>query len=193
MITPAQIAAKREKDKAKLLKLTASDFQRKAVITDDDLETVATIDTSKGFRSLGGLVDLVRADVFLRALIHKRTGATTFQVYETIIYRGDDRRYQSANFQDGEVIGTAALTQIGHNVLDCDPTYQYIGCNRSEDFAFEVPETTLRRVAVAQADQFWRFKFRAQSGDDWEDMIAPAEAAGLLAAAEAYKAAHHLE
>jgi len=192
MITPAQIAEKREKDKGKLLRMSPADFQRTVQITDDDLETVATLSTVKGFRSLGGLVDMVRADVFLRAHVNKLTGSASYQVYETIMYRGDDRRYETVNFQDGDAIGTAELTQVSHVILDCDPAYRYFGCSRSVDFAFDVPETLLKRVAAAPADRFWRFKFRAQAGDDWEDMISPAEASGLLAAVAAFRDQRHL-
>ena len=102
MITQQQIDKKREKDKAKLLKLMPTDFQKSVELKDDDLETIATFSTLKGFRSAGGLFDIQGSDVMLRAHVSKRTGAATYQVYAYIWYKEtQERRYQSVNYQDG--------------------------------------------------------------------------------------------
>lgn len=58
---------------------------------------------------------------------------------------------------------------------------------------FPVPEELLQSIAARPVDQIWRMKFRPQAGIDWEEMIAPAEVAGLLNAVAAYRSAHSLE
>ncbi len=64
--------------------LTPSDFLRTATLQDDDLETVAVLTTEPGFHYRGGFTDRARTDSFMRAIITKRTGTTTYQVYSTI-------------------------------------------------------------------------------------------------------------
>lgn len=194
MITPQQIEKKREKDKAKLLKLTAADFQKTVELKDDDLETIATLTTAKGFRSTGGLFDIQGSDVMLRAHVNKRTGEATYQVYAYIWYKEtQERRYQSVNYQNGSEIGSATVNNLASRVISCDEYSATLGCSRSEEFVFPISEELLEGIAARPADQFWRMKFRAQAGIDWEEIFAPAEVAGLLNSIAAYKAARGLE
>ncbi len=189
MITQEQIDRKREKDKVKLLKLTPADFQKTVELKDDDLETIATLTTAKGFRSTGGLFDIQGSDVMLRAHVNKRTGEATYQVYAYIWYKEtQERRYQSVNYQDGGDIRSATVNNLASRVISCDEYSETLGCSRFEEFVFPISEELLESMAARSTDQFWRMKFRAQAGIDWEEMFAPAEAAGLIAAVTAYKA-----
>lgn len=187
MITQSQIDKKRVKDRTRMLKLTAEHFAKSATLKDDDLETIATIDTERGFRTPAGLFDIAGSDIFLRAHITKATGAVTYQAYEASWYTATQfRDYHSANFEAVEGVGTATLTKISARLGECGPHSEAIGCVRIEHSAFTVSETLLRQIAMRPADKFWRIKFRAQAGSDWEENIAPAEVAGLLAAVDAY-------
>lgn len=194
MITPQQIEKKREKDKAKLLKLTPFDFQKAVELKDDDLETIATLTTAKGFRATGGLFDIQGSDVMLRAHVNKRTGEASYQVYAYIWYKEtQERRYQSVNYQNGGEIGSATVNNLASRVISCDEYSATLGCSRSEEFVFPVSEELLESIAARSAGQFWRMKFRAQAGIDWEEIFAPAEAAGLLAAIASYKSSRGLD
>lgn len=194
MITPQQIEKKREKDKAKLLKLTPADFQKAVELKDDDLETIATLSTAKGFRSSGGLFDIQGSDVMLRAHVSKRSGETTYQVYAYVWYKEtQERRYQTVNYQSDGNVASATLNTLASRVISCDQYSATLGCSRSEEFVFPVSVDLLQSIAARPADQFWRMKFRAQAGMDWEEMFAPAEVAGLLNSVAAYRAAHGLE
>lgn len=194
MITQEQIEKKREKDKAKLLKLTAADFQKSVELKDDDLETIATLSTAKGFRSSGGLFDIQGSDVMLRAHVSKRAGEATYQVYAYVWYKEtQERRYQTVNYQSDGDLASATVNNLASRVISCDQYSATLGCSRSEEFVFPVSEELLQSIAARPADQFWRMKFRAQAGIDWEEIFAPAEVAGLLNSVAAYRAAHGLE
>lgn len=194
MITQGQIEKKREKDKTKLLKLTPADFQKSVEIKDDDLETIATLSTAKGFRSTGGLFDIQGSDVMLRAHVNKRSGEATYQVYAYVWYKEtQERRYQSVNYQSDGEVASATVNNLASRVISCDQYSATLGCSRSEEFVFPVSEELLQSIVARPADQFWRMKFRAQAGIDWEEMFAPAEVAGLLNSVAAYKGAHGLE
>lgn len=188
MITQSQVDRKREKDKAKLLKLTVDQFVKTVAIKDDDLETIATIDTKRGFRPAGGFFDIQGSDIFLRALVDKASGKATFQAYQLLWYKHTQLRdYRIVNYQLGEnAIGTAVLTRLSERVIECDQYSAVLGCTRSEEVVFEIPELLLRQIASRPADQVWRIKFRAQSGNDWEEIVSPLEAAGLLSAVETF-------
>lgn len=156
----------------------------KVTIKDDSLESVATLTTEPAFKFKGGFTDRTRADSFLRALISKATGRTIYQVYARLSYTGD-RSFQSVNYENSTGPASALLT-INSGTVDC----RYGVCVWNRDLAFEVPEAVLRTIALRSSERPvrpWRFRFKASVGDDWTDDIAPAEIAGLLIAAEAFR------
>jgi hypothetical protein len=189
MITAKQVEQKRAKDRERLLKLTPEHFAQTITFDDDDLQTVATLSTEKGFRTPHGLFDIQGADIFLRAHVGKKEGETSYQVYLESFYQATSTRdYTSANFLvDGEV-QSAKLITLSNRTVKCEQYSDVLGCTRAETVTFIVSEAALRAAAALPQGTFWRIKFRARAGDDWEDQIAPAEAAGLLAAIDAFKA-----
>lgn len=103
------------------------------------------------------------------------------------------RNYSLANYERTSGIGTAELTRINSNVIKCGQYSDVLGCDRSEEVVFDVQEELIRQIAARPADKLWRIKFRATAGKDWEEQIAPAEAAGLLAAIDAYNAGRRVD
>jgi hypothetical protein len=168
-----------------LQKLDAGHFARTAQLIDDDLETVAQINTSPGFTYRGGFTERVRSDNFLRASISKSDGRTLFQVYQTLLYTGGHRNFVSANYQTSAGPRSVPLIRISSNVSSCASAGF---CLRAEDVAFEVPEEVLRSVAAA-GGQPWRYRLNAQAGESWDDNLSPSEVAGLLSRVDAYRAA----
>lgn len=174
----------------RMARLTPADFQRTATLQDDDLDTEAVLTTEPGFHYRGGFTDRFRTDSFVRAIITKRTGMTMFQIYASITYGGDWRRYNSATYAMPEGPRPAEFTAISQNV-DC--TYGI--CSYFETVGFTIPEADLRRIAAtyqAGSAPPWRFRFRAQSGHAWSEEMSPAEVAGMIAAVDAYRASHGL-
>ncbi len=183
-----------DKQQAKRLeqfaRLTPGDVARLVSTTDDDLEAVATLTTERAFTSPGGFTYRVRADNFLRALIDKKSGRTIFQLYAQLAYTGEARRFNGANFQLAGTLASGPLI-LSSSTVDCP----YGVCLHEDHIAFEVPEALLRELTT-HADERpvrpWRFRLKAQSGEDWTDDMAPAEAAGLLAAVDHYRREHGL-
>jgi hypothetical protein len=184
-------AAKPNKQLERLLALDPSHFQQTATVIDDALETTARISTERGFQFKGGLLKVVGDDNFLRAFIDKKTGLTQFQVYQIIPYSGNWRFYHTVNYETPEGPKSEELTVIDRSVTGCG---RY-GCSFVEHVGFTADESLLRTVAASYTPGMraaWRFKLKAKAAEDWQDGIAPAEIAGLLAAVDAYKAAHGL-
>jgi len=183
-----------DKQQAKRLeqfaKLTPDDVAKLVTTADDHLESVATLTTDRVFKTPGGFSDRVRADNFLRALIDKKSGRTIFQLYAQLLYTGEPRRFNGANFQLADSITSSPLT-ISNETVDCP----YGVCMHEEHIAFEVPEALLRDLAARGEERPvrpWRFRLKAQNGEDWTDDMAPAEAAGLLIAVDRYRREHGL-
>jgi hypothetical protein len=171
--------------------MTPADFQRTATLKDDPLDTTAIVSTQPGFEEKRGLLKLVWNDNFLRAFIDKKTGATQFQVYQYISYGGSWRFYHTANYEAPNGPESQPVTVIDRSVDSCS-TY---GCSFTEHIGFDVPEALLRWVAArytAQPGSIWRFKIGSKAGGDWQDGMATAEVAGLLAAVDQFRAARGL-
>ncbi len=168
-------------------KLSPEHFARTSETQDDELEVLATIHTRDGYAFKGSFTDRMRADTFLRALIEKRSGAASYQLYARLSYSGEWRTFTSARYATSQGPVSAPLTAI-----DRDVSCQYGVCVYTEHVAFEVSEDFLRQLAERASERPvrpWRFRFKARSGLDWTDDMAPAEAAGLLLAVDRYRAA----
>lgn len=170
------------------LSLTKEHFKNTAMVKDDSLDTVATITTVNGFQEKRGLLGIVWDDNFLRAFIDKKTGKTSFQLYQVIYYQGSGWNfYQTVNFETPSGPQSKPVTVISRDV-DCTGS-RYSGCTYVEHVAFDVDESLLRTIAVNYSPgqrAGWKFKFTAKSGKDYNDGMLPAEIAGLLDKVDEY-------
>lgn len=192
MSSPASADSHTDKAAKVALALTPDHFRSTAKVSDDSLDTTATITTEAGFQDKRGLLGIVWNDNFLRAFVDKKTGTATFQVYQRIAYSGDWRFYQQVNYETPDGPEAAEVTSIARDVIGCSA---YGGCTHDEAFGFEVPETLLRRIATLYqpgAALGWRFKYKAKAGDDWQDGMLPAEIVGMLQVVDAYRREHGL-
>jgi len=184
------IGVARADDMAVLLAETPQSCAAQVQTKDDDLDVTAKFDTVNCFKQSKGFLQLWSIDNFLRAWIDKRTGATTFQVYESVIYDDDGWRfYETANFATPAGPQTTPVTSISRDVISCSG----MGCLYDEDFGFDVDESLLRAEAATYAPSTfnsWQFKFSAKNGSELRDGIMPAEIAALLSVIDAYRAAH---
>jgi hypothetical protein len=178
-----------QKEVAKLQALTPTSVKASIVIHDDDLETIATFSTANAYSSKGRFTDHVRSDNFLRAFIDKRTGVTRFQVYQEISYNYANRDFTTVNFSTPGGPLSAAVDLIGHDIVACFGSM----CSFKDSIGFNVDESVLRATAsqyVPGDSPYWRFRYHGRAGIDWNDRMMPAEAAGLLAVVDAWRAAH---
>jgi len=178
-----------------MLALTPEDFERTASVKDDALEVVATITTQRGYQERHGLLQLVGSDNFLRAFIDKTSGATTYQLYQKIVY--DSRVYKyfdTANYQTAAGPRSVRVIDLGRTE-ECTRTGLFRSCTRTESVAVPIDEALLATLAAKYTPGVaagWFFRFKAQSGDDYDGMMSPAEVAGLLAKVADYKREHGL-
>ena len=170
------------------LSLSKEHFKNTATVKDDSLDTVATITTVNGFQEKRGLLGIVWDDNFLRAFIDKKTGKTSFQIYQVIYYQGSGWNFfQTVNFETPSGPQSKPVTVISRDV-DCTGS-RYSGCTYVEHVAFDVDESLLRTIAANYSPgqrAGWKFKFAAKSGRDYNDGMLPAEVAGLLDKVDEY-------
>jgi len=168
---------------AKQTALSADHFHAQAQVIDDPLDTETVISTERGFRAGKGVFRSPGNDNHLRAIVDKRSGATRFEVRQTLIYPGSSRDYSQVSHQTGEWPTTAPLTRIRDNAGHCFLFEAPEVCR--EDVAFEVAESELRRAAVSPGA--WAFKFSSAKGYEHRTAITHAEIEGLLKAVDAYR------
>lgn len=190
MSTSSAHAERLEKQFKKYMALTPDHFVETATLTDDRLETVATITTQDGFKIKQGLLGIVNDDHFFRAFIDKKSGTVTYQLYQSMRYVGDWAFFEQVNYEGVDDIQSKPLTVVARDVGTCS---QLLGCFKTESVAFEVEEAVLQRVAAGydssgQGKSGWLFRLKAKSGASRDEGIAPAEAAGILKAVALYKA-----
>jgi hypothetical protein len=163
-----------------LLSLTLEHFRDTASVTDDPVGGVTTISTEKGFAEHRGPMRTVWNDEYLTGVIDKKTGQRSFQVHAWIIYKGNWRFYQTANYQTVAGGKSVPAAQTGKEMDNCATG----DCMYTERLAFPVDEELLRQLAAANAPGkpvIWAYKFTAKSGPDYMGGLSSAEIAGFLA------------
>lgn len=171
----------------RMMALDPVHFERTARVQDSDLDLNATISTEEGFRYRGSFTDRVRSDNFLRAVITKRSGEATIQVYQSTVYNSPARHFRAANYQTASGLKSTPLTIISETEIACFGS----SCAYEDEVGFVVEEADLRQIAAAYdaGDRCpWRFKRIASGGEDWEDSMSPAEIMGLLRRLDAWRA-----
>lgn len=129
-------------------------------------------------------------DVHLRAVIDARTGRTRYEVHQIIQHWGGQRSFVAAH-----VPGTAGPRQLRLHTSEpvgnyCPNEDNWGPCAYSRRIAFEIEEADLRAIAARYepgSAQPWIFGIDDNDGRRWEGAIAPAEAAGLLLAADRHR------
>lgn len=165
--------AKRSKAIAALSPQAIAD---KATVHDDALEPFVQIDTESAFKWKGGFTDTVRADNFLRALVDRKTGEVSIQVYQTLSYMIDWRRFGHVN-----LMLPAGLKSMELTVIARDVSCQY-GCVYTEVVGFNLTTDELDDVAHAYDQNptaTLKFRLKSPSGLDWDDDVPVVEVVGL--------------
>lgn len=173
-----------EKQMRQLQALTPQSVLESITIEDDELERIATITTENAWSSKGKFTDRVRSDNLLRAFVNKTTGNVIYQLYQSVSYNNEWRNFQTANYSTSQGLAAADLVTIDKEVVAC-----YSMCSYREVVGFDLPTEVVEEIAAQYSpgnSPLWRYRLKG-NGLDWEDRIAPAEAAGLLMAVEAYQ------
>jgi hypothetical protein len=168
---------------AKQTALSADHFNAKTQVIDDPLDIETVVSTEHGFRASQGLLKSPASDNHLRAIVDKRTGATRFEVRQTLMYGGSVRGYGEVSYQTSQWPVVAPLTKIRDNASHCFLFEAPEVCR--EEVSFEISESELRKAAAAPTA--WAFKFTSDKGYEHRTAITPAEIAGLLKSVDAYR------
>jgi hypothetical protein len=171
-----------------LLSLDMEHFRDTAIVKIDPADAVATITTENGYLEHTGPMRMVWNDEFLRGVIDKRTGQKSFQVYASIIYKGNLRSFATATYQAAGATQSVPVTALSNEVTNCA-----VGdCTYTERIAFPVDEELLRQLVAAYVPgrpALWRFKVIAKSGPAYSGELSNAEIAGFLAKVDEYTGA----
>jgi len=183
-------AVTRESGEARRLAImTPAQFQARATLQDDDLDTIATITTADGFVERRPLLGLAPDDVFL----HKKTGRSAYQVYATMRYRGYGwADWRVANYATPTGPRSIPTRRIARLRVSCSRS---LPCPRSETIGLAVDAALLKDNAAlysAETITSWRFKILARDGRERNLLLSTAEIAGLLMAVDAYRIDRHL-
>lgn len=193
-VQPVEQSDKMSKYEKLARSITPEIAAAQSTLKDDNLEVVAVISTEKVFFEKPKFLTKEYYDNFVRALIDKKTGATTFQVYERIYYSEKNWRfYDTVNYSNGNGgAESTSLTKISSEVVGC---YGGNKCTYAETFGFEIPPNMLEPMAVRYAEQgptVWPFKFKSQSGYEFQHVVLLSEILGAIQAANKYKREHGL-
>ncbi len=173
--------------------LTPEHFKRTATVEDDDRRPTATITTQSGFRPKSGLLRFVYDDNYMRAVIDKKTGNVTYQLYQSIFYQASDWRfYRKANYETPnglESVDAKFLKPPLATHFDC-PDHTSSVCTYNEHVGFTIDRERLESIAKLYEPGKrveWRFTFVPKDGDEFNDTLLVAEVVGFLQAVDSYK------
>lgn len=178
-------AAEPVKLSAKQVALTADHFHAKTQVIDDPLNVETVISSEQGFRAGQGLLKSPASDNHLRAFVDKRSGATRFEVRQTLMYPGSIRGYGQVSYQTSQWPVSAPLTKIRDNASHCFLFEAPEVCR--EEVSFTVSEAELRNAAATSGA--WAFRLTSAKGYEHRTAITNAEIAGLLKAVDTYRRA----
>lgn len=176
---------------AAIAKLSPAAIATASSVKDDPLEPLVTITTEAAFRWKGGFTDPVRADNMLRAILDRPTGTPNYQLYQTVTYSGDWRRFDKANIAFPSGLKAVPLTIIDRRIVTCE----YGPCVLEETVGFNISEDDIDAlVAQYYRNPIATLKFRLKSSTsfDWNDDLPVVEIVGLVQAIDQWKRAKGL-
>lgn len=195
---PGQYEMRTEKQQAKrLAKMTMLKVEGVAnavTVSDDPFESAVILSSSAVFPSPRSFTDRVLGENFIRVFVDRKTGKAAFQLYQSVSYLGDWRRFEQVNIMFPEGLRTKSLTRIDDKMRDC---YAVNFCGREETLGFDLSEEDMEAIAAMKpeangAPALLRFRFKSNASFDWTDDISPIEAAGVLVALKRWREAKGL-
>lgn len=174
-----------------LAQLSPADFASQVRVIDDPREAAIVLSTEEAYTRARAIKGAHADDVHLRALVDRRTGKVSWQVWHDLIHVGGERSLHAVSYQAGGMLQQAQPTIVERWLDRCPPTDAPGACNQAVRVAFDVPEQTVREIAQAYRPgerMPWQLSFKDSHGRDVTGGLAPAEAAGLIAALEAWRA-----
>jgi len=173
-----------------LAALSPADFARQVDIADDPQESAVVLSTREGYTRSRSIAGARANDVHLRALVDRGTGRVSWQVWHELVYVGGPREVRAVHYFADGTQRRAVPVAVEHRLDECPPTDAVGFCNQFTRVAFELPEDTVREIAKSYREGErapWRLRFEDANGRDMTGGLAPAEAAGLVQALDAWR------
>lgn len=170
--------------------LTPGDFARLVQISDDPQQAAVVLSTEKGYTRSRSITGARADDVHLRAVIDRSTGRVTWQVWHQLINVATHWNVVSIQYLDHGVPQNIAPTVQEHSLAHCPPTDGVGTCSKVTRVGFELPARVVREMAASYSRNSrapWRLRFKDAAGRNVTGGLAPAEAAGLIAAVDAWR------
>lgn len=171
-----------------LANLSPDDFASRVLVHDHasgDTVVLSTQRAHKGGQSLSGAF---ADDVHLRALMDRRSGAVTWQVWHSLTSYARDARVDHIAYRASQGSEKIAPSSLDHWEDTCSPGDASMICGFYMRVVFELPEAVVQEIAgsyVPNSRQPWPVRFSDETGKHIVGGLAPAEAAGLLKAVRA--------
>jgi hypothetical protein len=190
LLIQPQPAAAYDRLPQKLAALSPADFAARVRIENDAVMPSVVLSTQDGYTRGRSIKGALADDVHLRAVVDRRTGNVSWQVWHELAYVSGPRELDTIDFR---VRGTAYQVRplvVDHRLDRCPPTDAIGHCGHAMRVVFEVPDPVVREIAESYRPGErgpWQLRFRSSQGEDMVGGISPAEAAGLIQALEAWR------
>ena len=171
-----------------LTELSPSHFAQQIAISQTETGTV--LSTQDGYTRSRGIKGARANDVHLRAVVDQQSGKVSWQVWHDLVYVGGRKALSAVHYTAGGVTRQAKPLHVEHWLDECPATDAPGFCNQFTRVAFELPEHAVREIATAGhagTSAPWRLRFVDAAGKDVTGGLAPAEAAGLVQAFDAWR------
>jgi hypothetical protein len=173
-----------------LAQLSPADFANKVRVIDDPLEPTIVLSTDDGYKRGRSIKGAQADDVHLRVVVDRTTRRVSWQIWHELSYMGNQRELASVHYLTDGALKRSKVTALENWLDQCPPTDGVGSCNQFTRVAFELPDRTIREIASAYRPGErtpWRLRFKDKNGRDITGGLAPAEAAGLVHALEAWQ------
>lgn len=190
----SQTAAAYEALPRSLAQLSPEDFADQVEIANDPLEEEIVLSTKDAYANGRSVKGAYADDVHLRALVDRRSGTVSWQVWHDFVHVGHRKELQAIHYLSGGDLRKAKPLIVERWLDQCPPTDGLGSCKQFVRVVFELPEAAIREAAANYrpgSREPWRIRFKNENGKDVTSGIAPAEAAGLLAAFDAWRSGNH--
>lgn len=166
-----------------LADLTPASFASRVVVEDDPAASATVISTQQGYTRGRSLKGALADDVHLRAVIDRRTGAVTWQVWHDLAYTWGRKSLHAVLYRTGGTLHEARPFHVSYRPDRCPPTDGVGHCGSATKVGFTLSEDTVREIAANYSPGSrapWLLQFKDENGGDVIGGLAPAEVAGLL-------------
>jgi hypothetical protein len=174
-----------------LAALSSADFAARTQVVDDPLEQAVVLTTASAYKRGQAMDGAFATDVHLRAAVDRASGKVTWQVWHEMINFRQKLHVAAVQYRSGGALQAGQPARVEKWDEVCQMADTNAPCFTHLRVVFDLPEAAVREIAAswsAGSRTAWPVRFKAEAGDDVTGGLAPAEAAGLVQAVDAWRA-----